>query len=69
MSSTFPSGTVYYGHQIYMTYSGKRPRDLPDGAYIYEKWLFTVGWYTSDFCPCLIEDVPAETRTIRLLTT
>ena len=67
MSNPYPIGTVYYGHQVYETYAGKRPRELPDGAYIYETWTGYTGWYTADFCPCLTEDVPVETRAMHLL--
>lgn len=67
MNTIYPIGTVYYGHQVYEEYAGKRPVGLPNGAYIYEEWKGYGVWYTADFCPCLTEDVPAETRTLHLL--
>ncbi|MDH1236519.1 hypothetical protein [Stutzerimonas stutzeri] len=67
MRSTFPIGTVYYGRQLYARYEGKRIKELPDGAYIYEIWFSYTGWYTADFCPCLVDDVPPEIRAMHLL--
>lgn len=67
MISVLPSGTVYYGRQLYSRYEGKRPRELPDGAYIYEKWAGYIGWFTADYCPCLVDDVPPEIRAMHLL--
>lgn len=67
MASPYPIGIVYYGQQVMERYAGKRPRDLPEGAYIYEEWTGYTGWYTSDYCPCFTQDVPAITRTLHLL--
>ena len=46
------------------------PRDMPDGAYIYDqdrktgKWALDGEgqWYRSDFTPVLDSDVPAELK-------
>lgn len=63
---------VFYGRQLYGEYDSiPRPLDFPDGVYIYYKHdqRDCKQWYRADLTPCLLEDVPVETRLLALLHT